>query len=129
MGGDVKTVMEKKTKMRYAIKRIYKSNFDDVVVDQLRSEVEVLSALDHPNVVRVVESFETKDEIVMILELGLGGDLFDFVQKQPERRLSVSLARELTRQIARALAHCHAQGIVHRDVKLENFVFSNVLST
>ena len=100
-----------------------------MVVDQLRSEVEVLSALDHPNVVRVVESFETKDEIVMILELGLGGDLFDFVQKQPERRLSVSLARELTRQIARALAHCHAQGIVHRDVKLENFVFSNVLST
>ena len=61
----------------------------------------------------------------MILELGLGGDLFDFVQKHHERRLSVSLARELTRQIARALAHCHAQGIVHRDVKLENFVFSN----
>ena len=83
MGGDVKTVVEMKTKMRYAIKRICKSNFDDVVVDQLRSEVEVLSALDHPNVVRVVESFETKDEIVMILELGLGGDLFDFVQKQP----------------------------------------------
>jgi len=129
MGGDVNSVVERKSQTRYAIKRIYKSRFDDVVVDQLRAEVEVLSALDHPNVVRVVEAFETKDEIVMILELGLGGDLFDFVQKQKDKKCSIELARDLTRQIARALAHCHAQGIVHRDVKLENFVFSKVLNS
>jgi len=112
MGGDVRGAIEKKTKLKYAIKEIVKSRFDDVVVDQLRTEIEVLAALDHPNVVRVVEAFETSDTIVMVLELGFGGDLFDFVRNQKNRKLPIELAKELTQQIARALAHCHAQGIV-----------------
>eukprot|EP00939_MAST-03C_sp_MAST-3C-sp1_P005119 g5119.t1 len=123
MCGDVRTVKCKKSGVVFALKTLSKEKIDGVVLDMLRLEVEILAALDHPNVVHVVDAFETPSKILLILQFGRGGDLFEYIRKQKNKRLPYASARIAIWQIALGLAHCHAQGIVHRDIKLENFIF------
>ena len=124
MCGDVKKITCIKTGGSFALKTLSKQSIDKVVLDMLRLEIEILAALDHPNVVHVVEAFETPDNILLVLELGRGGDLFEYVSKQKNRKLPLEHARSIIWQMSLGIAHCHAQGIVHRDIKLENFVFA-----
>ena len=70
-----------------------------------------------------MEIFETPYRISIVLELGDGTDLFDRLQKQPQGRFKPWVASELVRSMLLALAHCHAHGVVHRDIKLDNFIF------
>lgn len=58
-----------------------------------------------------------------IMELCTGGELFDHLASQKHKRYSERRAAQLMRQMMAAVAYCHAQGIAHRDLKLENFVF------
>merc|ERR1712045_191409 len=77
----------------------------------------------HPNVVRFHGLFHLSKlshnsrELALMMECCNGGDLFDAIAKRP---FSEKRAREIMRGILDALAHVHACGIVHRDVKVEN---------
>jgi calcium-dependent protein kinase len=84
---------------------------------ELRNEVASLRALDHPNIVRLVEIFEDKTELRLILEYCTGGTL-NSREFQDE-----FYARRIAYQVTRALAHMHFRGIIHRDIKPENIVF------
>ena len=65
----------------YAIKTIdlYKIKSDQL--DSLRNEITIMKMLDHPNVIKLYETFEEESKLHLVLELCEGGDLFDFITK------------------------------------------------
>lgn len=72
-----------------------------------------MKLVQHPHVVRLYEVIDTQTKLYLILELGDGGDLYDYIMKH-EGGLSESLAREYFRQIVRAISYCHQLHVVHR---------------
>jgi serine/threonine protein kinase len=79
-----------------------------------------MTKLRHPNVVRMYEVFETADHIYMVLELGQGGSLKAHLRSQ--KVLVETEAQTYFAQIVSALDYIHRQGILHRDLKLENIL-------
>lgn len=76
-----------------------------------------MKLVQHPHVVRLYEVIDTQTKLYLILELGDGGDLYDYIMRH-ETGLSENLAREYFRQIVRAISYCHQLHVVHRDLKV-----------
>uniref|UniRef100_A0A3B3ZU85 non-specific serine/threonine protein kinase n=1 Tax=Periophthalmus magnuspinnatus TaxID=409849 RepID=A0A3B3ZU85_9GOBI len=66
----------------------------------------------------LMRMFENKDKIVIVMEYASKGELYDYISER--RRLSERETRHFFRQIVSAVHHCHKNGVVHRDLKLEN---------
>jgi serine/threonine protein kinase len=86
----------------------------------------------HPGVVKVVAYYRhvfavprqgRYRRLILVLEVLRGGELFDQIRRGG--RVDETTAKNLTRQLASVLAHVHARGVVHRDVKLENVLLVN----
>ena len=77
----VRTGIHRMTKKVYAIKTIDLCNIKNDQLDLLRNEVNIMKMLDHPNVVKLYETFEEENKLHLVLELCEGGDLFDFIMK------------------------------------------------
>lgn len=92
------------------------------LLDQFYSEIKVLQMLDHPNIIRLEDVFETNDRIYMVMEMMLGGELFDYVVDKGT--LSESEASSLVRKITSAVAHMHSRDVIHRDLKPENLLLT-----
>ncbi|KAF1386959.1 hypothetical protein PFLUV_G00100270 [Perca fluviatilis] len=82
------------------------------------AEIEIMSSLRHPHIISIYEVFENKDKIVIVMEYASKGELYDYISER--RRLSERETRHFFRQIVSAVHHCHKNGVVHRDLKLEN---------
>lgn len=121
MYGKVKLAVEKATGEQVAIKYIKKNKVqDETDLCRLRREIRIMSSLSHPNIINIREVFENKDRIILVMECALGGELYDYINDR--QKLTESNARSLFRQITSAIHYCHKNGIVHRDLKLENIV-------
>jgi len=81
-------------------------------------EILAMRTINHPNVVKLYEVFESNSHLLMVLEYARGGDLLHYVKDRG--RLSEDEARGLFRQIVEAVRACHIRNIIHRDVKLDN---------
>ena len=92
---------------------------------QLRREITALRLLDHPNVLRSYEDFEDPRHYVFVMEYAAGGELFERLSKVGS--FSERTAAALVRDVASALAHCHGNGVIHRDMKLENLLLPTPL--
>eukprot|EP00934_Nitzschia_sp_Nitz4_P009415 Nitzschia sp. Nitz4//scaffold133_size116822//56256//65702//NITZ4_003807-RA/size116822-snap-gene-0.16-mRNA-1//-1//CDS//3329535396//9405//frame0 len=104
----------------YAMKSIVISHLtEQAYIDELRNEIAILKKLDHPHIVRAIETFEHKKEIFIIMELCSGGDLYardPYTEEQAARIVSSILS---------AVSYMHSKNIVHRDLKYENILFVN----
>ncbi|KAG5673564.1 hypothetical protein PVAND_003602 [Polypedilum vanderplanki] len=107
---------------KVAVKVIDKTKLDDISKAHLFQEVRCMKLVQHPHVVRLYEVIDTQTKLYLILELGDGGDLYDYIMRH-ETGLSENLAREYFKQIVRAISYCHQLHVVHRDLKPENVVF------
>jgi serine/threonine protein kinase len=116
----IQTVKELSLDEERIMKEIAKTSDQKEGLEQFHHEVSILKKLDHPNIVKAYDLFESKDSYVIITEKANKGDLFEYIEKS--KRLSEREASIIMRQILCALAHCHSRGIVHRDVKPENVV-------
>ncbi|KAL6847251.1 hypothetical protein ACP4OV_023104 [Aristida adscensionis] len=83
-------------------------------------EVAAMRRLRHPNVLRLHEVLATRARVYLVMELAPGGDLLSRLAALPRRRLPEHAARRAFAQLVAALAHCHARGVAHRDVKPQN---------
>merc|ERR1719203_1155475 len=78
--------------------------------------------MDHPNIIKLYESFEDHKNIYLVLELAKGGEMFDRIVESGS--FSEQQAAVLMRQIFRAIYYMHENHVCHRDLKPENFIFS-----
>lgn len=83
-------------------------------------EVSILKWFRHPNVVKLYETFDTKNHKLLIMELCAGGDLLNYVWKW--WRLKEDYAKYIFKQIVDGLVHIHQKGVLHRDIKLDNIL-------
>lgn len=107
---------------KVAIKVIDKSKLDKISKEHLFQEVRCMKLVQHPNVVRLYEVIDTSSKLYLILELGDGGDMYDYIMKH-SNGLSEVKSKNYFRQIVRAVKYCHDLHVVHRDLKPENVVF------
>ncbi|XP_041037662.1 death-associated protein kinase 2-like [Carcharodon carcharias] len=83
--------------------------------EQIDQEVKILSEVQHPNVIELHDVFEGKTDMVLIMELVSGGELFDYVAEKES--LSEEQAMEFIQQILQALGYLHSKSIAHLDLK------------
>ncbi|XP_013791008.1 calcium/calmodulin-dependent protein kinase type 1-like, partial [Limulus polyphemus] len=83
--------------------------------DSLENEIKVLRKLKHPNIVQLLETFEDKGKVFLVMELVTGGELFDRIVEKGS--YTEKDASHLIKQILEAVDFMHTQGVVHRDLK------------
>lgn len=117
--GKVKKAIERHSGREVAIKSIRKEKIkDEQDMVHIRREIEIMSSLRHPHIISIYEVFENKDKIVIVMEYASKGELYDYISER--RRLTERETRHFFRQIVSAVHYCHKNGVVHRDLKLEN---------
>ena len=77
----VRKAVNRITKNSFAIKTIDLCKIRPEQLHLLRDEIEIMKMLDHPNVIKLYETFEEESKLHLVLELCEGGDLFDFMMK------------------------------------------------
>ena len=103
----------------YALKSINQGRIgDNKLLKEMRNEFFTMCSLSHPNIVRVVEGYERKRHIYIIMEQCKGGDLYQVAGTTEQH------AKAIVRNILSAFAYMHGKGVVHRDLKMENVMFA-----
>ncbi len=119
---------------KVAIKEIHKSKFcrsarrAKYFFKAFRSEIKVLQEMNHPGVIRYLDVFEDQENLYIVMELCTGGELYDRLIEH-EYGYSEKEAAEILKQLFTALAYIHKQGIVHCDLKPDNFLFKDPSET
>ena len=110
-----------KNGMTYAIKRIKKDKLKEIKTILLEAEISL--QIKHENIITYYEIFEDAEFISYVMDLGEGGDLFDFIVGCPLGHLPADIVIELLIQIFDVVDYLHSvKGIIHRDLKPENFL-------
>ena len=101
-----------------AMKEIPKTSEDLLTDSEIMDEIEILKNLDHPDIVRIMEFYNTDDCYYIINEYCPGGELFE----QVNNIFSETQIAVMFRQIFSGLAYLHSNNVIHRDLKLENIL-------
>jgi len=90
-------------------------------MDWIQMEAAIMKKMDHPNIIKLFETFEDSKHVYLVMELCAGGGLVENVKKNGGYYTEPQVAY-LMRQILRTVAYMHKKGICHRDLKPENFL-------
>eukprot|EP00397_Hematodinium_sp_SG-2012_P004695 GEMP01004708.1.p1 GENE.GEMP01004708.1~~GEMP01004708.1.p1 ORF type:complete len:537 (+),score=66.50 GEMP01004708.1:275-1885(+) len=104
----------------FALKRFQRLN-DKKECEALVRESEIYLGLDHPHIARLLDVYETKRDISLVMEYCPGGEVFERLKKRGVYK--ESYAREVAQQMLLAINYLHMKGLAHRDLKLENFMY------
>ena len=121
--GKVFQVRNKSTNKFYACKKISKLNMNKA---QFQKEIEILMRMDHPNIIKLYEVFESDNSMYLIMEECFGGELFDRILSRIKKNdlYNEKEACKIMQQVIGAIEYCHNNGIVHRDLKPENLLYA-----
>lgn len=120
----VRKCREKKTNLEYAAKFIKKRRLSSsrrgVSREEIEREVDILREIQHPNIITLHDIFENKTDVVLILELVSGGELFDFLAEKES--LTEEEATQFLKQILDGVHYLHSKRIAHFDLKVRQRV-------
>ncbi len=94
---------------------------DDEYVKRFFREARITASLDHPNIVKIIESDFSDGQFYIITEFIDGGDLSSIINSTP---LSLRKKLSILTNIVSAIDYAHEKGIVHRDIKPSNILLS-----
>uniref|UniRef100_UPI003AAFA021 death-associated protein kinase 1 n=1 Tax=Centroberyx gerrardi TaxID=166262 RepID=UPI003AAFA021 len=105
---------------KFIKKRRSKSSRRGVTREDIEREVSILKEIQHPNIITLHDVYENKAEVILILELVAGGELFDFLAEKES--LTEEEATQFLKQILDGVFYLHSKQIAHFDLKPENIM-------
>ncbi len=94
----------------------------DLIAERFRREAAAARLLDHPNIVEIRELIGERDELYLVMELLRGRSVAGELSSGP---LAARRTLVIARQVLDALAHAHARGVIHRDVKPDHLFLTS----
>ena len=126
LNGFVKLCNSRTTGQKYALKTLSKFRSDGSATSTLiKLKLQIMSELDHPNIIRLFEYFETYDKVYLILDAYFGGHLLDSRRCPNQYHYPEKITCKLVQKMLQSLKYLHFKHIVHCDLKLENFLFQS----
>ena len=131
--GKVKLGVNLRTQKKVAIKIISKKYIHDPGKKsketpasrkrRILREAAILNLVHHPNIVRLYDLYITEEYYCMVFEYVDGAQMLDFIINQG--KMKESQAQKFFSQLLSAVSYCHENGIVHRDLKIENVLIDS----
>lgn len=131
--GEVRKILRRGTDRKRAVKIYKRKSMQQKDVERLNRELDILEELNHPNIIRVWETYGDLTEVThdtaedkqffVVTELCTGGQLYEEILFRT--KLRESKAAIITTQILEALAYLNVKNIAHRDLKPENILLEN----
>jgi serine/threonine protein kinase len=90
--------------------------------NRIIQEIEIIKSLSHDNIIKMLEIFENKRFIFMVIEYADNGDFLSYMKRHGRFRESAFIP--LLVQILEALGYLHGRKILHRDIKLDNILLT-----
>jgi calcium-dependent protein kinase len=118
--GAVRLAEHRETKKQVAVKQFSKRRLKPSRIRLLQSEVEVYLRLDHPNICRLLHAYEGKSDVWLIMEL-CACELYGRLCRR--KVYTEADAADIMLQMLQAVNYLHNHNIVHRDLKLENWMY------
>ena len=120
--GTVYLAVNLMTKAKVAMKKINKVKENEIDDMEIKNEIDILKKLDHPNIVKIIEFYSTPKAYYIITSFCQCGELYNQIKYQyNENQLAV-----LFYQVFSGLYYLHSKNIVHRDLKLENILITEI---
>ena len=120
--GTVYLAVNLMTKAKVAMKKINKVKENEIDDMEIKNEINILKKLDHPNIVKILEFYSTEKAYYIITSYCPCGELYNQIKYQyNENQLAV-----LFYQVFSGLYYLHSKNIVHRDLKLENILITEI---
>ena len=120
--GKVKLAKLKSTKEKFAIKILDKEKLKTQTKSTLFNEIEIISKLNHKNVIHVEKILEDAKNYYIIMEYCEKGELFDYIVNK--ERLNPAEASLFFYQLINGVEYIHKKGFAHRDLKPENLLLT-----
>lgn len=121
--GPVRPGVSRLTHKRVAVKSFNKGMLTPKRLDFLRSEVSVYLLMDHPNIARLLDVYEDETFVHIVMEFCSGKELYHRLVKRS--RYSERDAAHTAYEMLLAVNYLHQHNVVHRDIKLENFLYED----
>ena len=120
--GTVYSVVNIQTNATVAMKKIEKVKENEIDDLEIKNEIDILKKLDHPNIVKIYEFYNTLTDFYIVTEYCKKGELYGYIKNTySENQLAV-----LFYQVFSGLCYLHDHHILHRDLKLENIMISDI---
>ena len=111
---------EKNPHKLFAIKSMNKKKLSKNNLDDLIKEVDIISSLDHHNIIKFYETYNDQFYFHIVMELCRGKDLLSRIN---EGINDEKIIANIIMKILHAISYCHSKGVSHRDLKPENIIF------
>lgn len=123
--GSVYLATHRKTGDERAVKVMNVDRVTSYYLRKLHTEIAVLRTVDHPNIIKLQDVFFGRRSVYLVTDLCRGGELFELLNSGKSQGFVFreDRASQLMRDMVSAVHYLHELGIVHRDLKLENFLF------
>lgn len=112
---------------KFIRKRRTRASRRGVLMEDIRREIAILQEINHENIIRLYEVYENKQNVILVLELVSGGELFEYLSTR--ERVGEDEAVAFLKQILAGVKYLHDKNIIHLDLKPENILLSSRDST
>ena len=120
--GKVKLSILKATNEQYAIKILNKQKLKSQTKSSSFNEIEIISKLNHPNIIHVEKIIEDNENYYIIMEYCINGELFDYIVNK--EKLGYKETSIFFYQLINGVEYIHKQNFAHRDLKPENLLLT-----